>query len=299
MSIYLTAKQSITETINKCKATLQAKKIGATGKWREEIDEEGYHTEILEYEDGTYIEFGEDYGILSYQCNIKGHELTPKNYNIDFIEASRDKILEKYGEEGLEFYIDYTHFKMSYFGVIFNNYRRGVFNKTQLYDNMNWYIQGFETYFNNGFTKGMNGNDIADYLYDNNSRYEEMCRELDLNGLDDFMTIRRANQLYPNDSIDKRIIHDKGYSSSSTEYGSIDMIDDALSINSQKGWLIITNYKNGNPANHGMHLGYGEYMNTGSRDWGEVLNPPNQKMQRLLIDTTNHVIIQEPYETQR
>lgn len=296
MSIYTKTKQSITETITKCKATLQAKKLGSTWVWREEVDEEGYHTDILEYSDGTMIEFGEDYGILSYKCNIQGHELTPKNYQIDFVEASRDKILEKYGEEGLEFYTDYTHFKMSYFGVMFNNYRRGLMSKQQLYDKMDWYMEGFETHDNTGFTKGMNGHEIVDYLYDNNPRYEEMCNNLDLNGLDDFITIRRANQLYPNDHIDKRIITDKGYSSSSTQYGNIDMIDDALSINSEEGWLIITNYHNGNSANHGMHLGYGEFMNTGSRDWGEVINPPHQKMQRLLIDEHNHVIIQEPYE---
>ena len=296
MNDYDRIKLSITWEIHKCKATGPAKALGMTGVWKEIVDDEDYYIDRLEYEDGTYLEFGEDYALLDYRCMIPGHELTPKNHEIDFIEEGRRKIMDEYGKEGLLFYTDYTHFKMSYFGVMFNNYRRGLMTLDQFYEKMDWYIEGFDTVSPTGFTKGMNGREIADFLITNNPRYEEMCGSLDLNGFGDFITLRRTNRLYPNDNIDKRIVKDKGYSSNTTEYNNLDMIDSALHINGEEGWLIITNYHDGNPANHGMHLGYGEYMNMGSRDWGEVLNPPDQKMMRLLMDTKNHIIIQEPYE---
>ena len=283
---YNTIIKIIEENLNKCKATAQAKKIGLTAHWEHFDDGDGYITDVVTYDDGTKIEF-DNFSQITFHDN----DFSPKPDYMYWLKISKDKILEKYGEDGLDFYKEYTLYKQSRVGMFFNEYIRGNMTIEQFYAKTYRYIPDnrMESW---RFKDGM---EVADYLLENTERYMSMCRELDLNGVGDFYTIRKVGKLHDNDNVNKRIVKDKGYTSSTTS-GHTANIDDLFESPEKNNWLIITKYTDGNPANHGMHLAYAEQENYGWHDWDEVLNAPGQKFKRTIIDEANHIIVQEPYE---
>ena len=283
---YQTIIKIIEEELKKCKATAQAKKIGLTAHWEHYDDGDGYVTDIVTYGDGTRIEFDNFSNVV-----FSDNDYSPNpDYNY-WLNISRDKVLEKYGEEGLEFYKEYTLYKQSRVGMFFNEYLRGKMTIEEVYAKIYRYVP--DTTMESWHFK--DGVEITDYLLENSERYMSMCNELDLNGVGDFYTIRKVDKLHDNDNADKRIVKDKGYTSSSTS-GHTSIIDGLFHGPEENNWLIITKYKDGNLANHGMHLAYAEQENYGWHDWDEVLNAPNQKFKRTIIDEPNHIIVQEPYE---
>lgn len=285
---YNTIIKVIEEEISKCKATLQAKNIGKTGIWGEETDENGEKIDVLTYNDGTTIKFNKD-GIVDFY-NESEMFYQPSHINL---YDQGEQLRYIYGEK---LYIDFTHFKMSGIGMKLNEYLRGIYTKQDFYDYLERTVgNGGKALYGEEFTNYMTGKEIGDFMLNYNPRYEEMCREASLNGYGDFITVRRAEKLHDNDNIDKRIVYDKGYTSSSLRIEDIHGIDYCLDLDEKNSWTIITKYKNGNPANHGMSLSYAE-IEGHSQDWDEILTAPYQKFKRTIIDERNKLIVQEPYE---
>ncbi len=283
--------KAIEDYFNKCPATLQAKKIGGTGKWTHSTDEWGNHIDTLSYDDGTVIVFSDEMfnkGIIGYSNTDDG--FIARNDSFFDLDIQSDRILEKYGRDDLEDYVFYTNYKMSGFGMCFNEYLRGLINKDEFYDKIETRYGKSSTFL----TQGLNGKEIADLLYDNNDWYSGLC-ETSLNGYGDFITARRVSMLYDNDNINKRIVSDKGYTSSTIAVNDLDMIDSVLHIPSDNAWTIITEYRDGDPANKGLSLDYAEKV-IGLQSWSEVLSAPKQKFRRKIIDEKNKVIVQVPYE---
>ena len=284
---YETIIKVIENEINKCKATAQAKNIGATGKWTEEKGQWGETLYALTYDDGTRIVFDENQmGIEEYSNSTEG--FFANNTNINFTEDG-EYIRQEYGAEGLMQYIKYTNYKMSGMGMKFNQYLRGLCTKEEFYKNLEDTAGHYSQYLLNG----LNGTEIADLLYNNHKQYETYCNIPSKN--EDFITARRVERLHSNDNIDKRIVYDKGYTSSTTQVKYLNGIDRKLNLNKDESWTIITEYHKGNTASHGLSLTYAE-LDIGIQNWGEYLNPPYQKMKRKIIDEKNKIIVQECYE---
>lgn len=282
--------EAIKDYLQKCPATKQAKKIGSTGKWVEEQSDDGETIHVITYDDGTTIKFGER-GIVDYY-NENEH-FYPDN-DIDLYAQGESIDYNLAYKKGI--YVDFTHFKMSGMGMKFNEYLRGLCTKQDFYDYLEDKIGDWtKPLWGSTFTKGMTGKEIGDFFINNNPEYEKICNESTLNGYGDFITARKVKRLHDNDNINRMIVSDKGYTSSTIRTNDLAGIDYSLEIDPEDSWTIITEYHNGNPANHGIALGYAEIKN-GFQDWDEIINPPYQKFKRSLIDEKNKIIVQEAYE---
>lgn len=282
--------KAIKEYLQKCPATLQAKKIGSTGRWTTETDQWGEEIGVLTYENGTTIKFNKR-GIVDY---YNENEIFYPDMDINLYDQGESIDYNPKYTEGI--YVDFTHFKMSAIGVKFNEYLRGICTKQDFYDYLEDKIgDGTAPLWGSTFTKGLTGKEMGDFFINNNPEYEKICNEETLNGYGDFITARKVNRLHDNDNINKRIVSDKGYTSSTIRTDDLGSIDYALDIDTDDSWTIITEYHNGNPANHGIALAYAEIKN-GFQDWNEIINPPHQKFKRNIIDEKNKIIVQEAYE---
>ena len=287
---YTTLLKVIEEYVRKCPATLQAKNIGSTGRWTTEKNEWGETLHVITYDDGTVIKF-EERGIDDYYNET---EMFYPDMDINLYDQGETLDYDPKYSQGL--YVNFTHFKMSGMGMKFNQYLRGLCTKQDFYDFLEDKIgDGTAPLWGSTFTRGMSGKEIGDFFMNNHPEYEKMCKESSLNGYGDFITARKVNKLHDNDNINKRIVSDKGYTSSTIRVDDLKGVDYSLDIDSDDSWTIITEYHNGNPANHGIALGYAEIKN-GFQDWNEILNPPYQKFKRKLIDEKNKIIVQEAYE---
>ena len=276
--------------LQKCPATQQAKKIGSTGKWTTETNQRGETLNVITYDNGTTIKFNER-GIVDYYNET---EMFYPDMEINLYDQGENIDYNPKYTKGL--YVDFTHFKMSGMGMKFNEYLRGKCTKQEFYDYLEDKIgDGTAPLWGSTFTKGMTGKEIGDFFINNHPEYEQICNESTLNGYGDFITTRQVNRLHDNDNINRRIVSDKGYTSSTVRTDDISSINYSLDIDSDNSWTIITEYHNGNPANHGIALGYAEIKN-GFQDWNEVINPPYQKFKRGVIDVDNRIIVQEAYE---
>ena len=291
---YGTIIKVIDDELSKCKATANAKYLGSNGIWSSSTDQWGHSVDILTYPDGTRITF-DRFGDIMEVGDEDGFSAKYETVNgtVPQFDSFPNDIRERYGEEGYRLFMDYTNFKMSTIGMYFNSYLRGEMSKDEFYSKVESWVGGFgQGDFGQRWTRGMTGTQIADYLIENDGKYQEMCNG-SLNGYGDFATIRQVGKLHSNDNLGKRIVKDSGYTSSSVGMSRTE-IDETLDING--GWTIITKCKDGNPANRGLYLGYPEYKNMGFNCWFEVLNAPGQKFMRTHIDEENRIIIQEPYE---
>jgi len=99
---------------------------------------------------------------------------------------------------------------------------------------------------------------------------------------------------HPNDKINRRIVKDKAHTSTSI---GADMASLVVNFGSDsengKPWKIYTVIKKDSGVT-GLFLGSALKEERGY-DWESEVNfPPNRKSERLLIDETNHIIIQQP-----
>lgn len=274
--------KAIEANITKCPTTEKLKKLGATGQW---ADQEKTHT--LTYADGTVITFNKNYEIIKITDNnfTANHGKRPQNF-----KNQEQELIKEFGEENYEKFKEYTHYKMSNIGMLFNEYLRGQTTKKDL-------IARCENIYPEKNTidifRGHGGAYTSQFLLDNHELYTKMCQHIQ--NTTDFATVRAVNKLHKNDSLNKMIVWDKGYTSSTLGM-RVEEISEILDVDPD-AWRIITKYKSGNNANHGVYLGDINKENWGSDEWMEYESAPGQKWKRTHIDVENKIIIQEPYET--
>lgn len=295
--------QTIEDYLTKHPINEKARNIGKTGKWTTQTNEKGETTHTLTYKDGTTLTFKEE------TINIYGKEeqvpyishLTYGNFDEDYQLHKGEKFFDyekmfkDLKKEDLDFFNEYTSFKMSTLGMYLNQYVRGEWDRDDLYNMIYYQLNEspVKDMFDKEYLKGMKSLGLTQYLIENNDKYQNIIENTSLNGYGDFFTVREVNGFHDNDNLNKRIVKDKGYTSETVgcimaeNRGSISLEDEP--------WTIVTLYEDGNPANRGAYLGYSERRNEGTNYWEEILRPPNAKSERLIIDENNKIIIQRTY----
>ena len=300
---YETIIKIIEHEISKCPVAIPLKRLGSTGVWTEGTDEYGEPTRTITYEDGTSITFS--------MSRIQKNEILSvsdsEGFNSDYggTQASNfyyqeDDIIDKFGYEGYEFFKEYTHYKASGIGMVYNKYLRGEITKKEAIEKAKEiypkpYIPADPDFH---MFRDKDGEYMMNYLFDNHDKYNEIISEQYTNS--EFVTVRGVNDQFGTGDkeawdkfLSRKITSDKGYTSASIGM-DIGGTGQAIDIKDTH-WKIITKHRFGNGKNNGAYLGDANYENWGFDDWQEFLYPPYEKFRRTHIDMENHIIIQEPY----
>ena len=299
----------------KCKATAHAKQVGGTAQWEKMKLEGGkWETIGLSPNDEEYYKVSYDNGAEIY-FNIDG-DVTHLNYpdlefdenylgedSYDFFSDQKQKMIdnfnkgqnldivgEDWGEERYKYFVDYCDNFASWRGWDLNKYLRGIRDSRGVWD------------LNR--LKSELGSSMEDMWGHDGGLHDDFCDVVannDLSGYDDFFTVRRFDRLHDNDSLEKKIVWDKGHTCASvgmvnSDFGNfVDDVDDA--------WTVFTIHKKGNKASKGAFMGSalnearGGDWRGDEPDWEKELHyAPNQKFERLIIDEKSKIIFQIPYE---
>ena len=254
--------------------TEKLKNIGKTGKWETYTDENGGITgSSLTYKDGTSIKYDKD-------GNITGI-ITDYGEKIPYIGKGITMNMDFYNfdVENLKYELGTVDYRIIKDFVI--NYRQNHY--------INRYLRGKAT------EQEMRA-ELGDRYVDKMLRdMDNVCEILDNNNLLKnyvFLSVRGVRNLHDNDNINKRIVSDEGFTSSSVGANTT-FIQKMYS--GDNGWTILTLYEYGNPASTGLYTGY-IFEDNGSYDIDqELITMPKQKFERTIIDEQNKIIIQRPY----
>lgn len=288
MTYYNTLITVIEEEISKCKATASALRIGSnfTMESYGEKDEYGRQKKRITYEDGTVLNLNY-FGDIESLTTSEGKTLnyfyhTDEDYEV--FKDQKDRLIGKYGQEKYDMLCKYADEWGSWEGLYMNKYFRGKISKADLVEK----YSNAKDLFHSATLEDL------DFLLDNHDDFINICGENSLNGYGDFISIRAVSRLHDNDPITKKIVWDKGHTSASVGLDG----DDMRMYAGSDGWKIVTIYEDGNDANRGLFLGNlkNDYHKGMTMDWEhEIHTAPNQKTERLIIDTKNKYIIQRPY----
>lgn len=256
--------------------TEKARNIGKTGKWEYVKDDGGEVIgSILKYKDGTTITYDTKNNITSIVTD-NGEKLEYPGEKL-----YKDGWFFQHEVENLKYDLGTAEYsKLRNFAIIYtqnhfiNKYLRGLCSKEEAIESMGEYN------FN--------------YIMDN---IDDITNILQTNELKSstFMSIRGVRHLHDNDSIGKRIVSDKGFTSASVGMNSEGLKNIYVG---DDGWTIITEYDTGK-ANRGMFLGHALRDVNGGDFEKELLSAPNQKFERSIIDEERRIIVQRPYLTDK
>ena len=263
--------QVIEEEIEKCKVAPPLKDYGKTGR----ETQVGENT-VITYDDGMQVTLAPNGEVL--------HLTTPDGFDedllgseaYDFFEGQKEAIIDKYGEEGWDTIKRFSDEYACYDGLVFNKYIRGEITLDEARERANWV-------------------DDFDYMVENYEPVMSMLDDVnDLSGYPPFYTVRVANNFnHGTDSLDKKIVYDKGHSSA-TVGGDFDKIKRTFARDPDNYWTVITVYDGTRPAK-GSFLG-NPLMDFRGRDWeAEVNTRPNDKFERFCVDEEHHIVYQYPY----
>lgn len=276
--------------------TEKLRNIGKSGKWTTSTNQQGEKTYTITYKDGTELTFteqkikGKKYNTISHVKHGKFDEDFQLHNGENFF--NENQMCKNWIPEDHEIFNEFTYYKMSNLGMVKNRYWRGTWDYEDV--RAEFYEQVEEIGLFDEF-KGRTGDEVLEYYNELEWEYPSILERTSLNGFGDFFTVRSQNRLHDDDSIDKRIITDKGYTSE-TIGANLEEVEYSIGIDSSDCWTIVTLYEDGNPANRGAYLGYAERRNEGHNVWEEVLRPIGNKSERLIIDEKNKIIVQRPYE---
>ena len=227
-----------------------------------------HNLDYQDYGDGkTYQEEWWDIGELN-DNGVKYTMLDDQSY--DFFEYQKDYIIKNYGKDGWDFFSKYANVYASYEGMNLNGFLRGVINKEDINNNDGEFY-------------------ISDFLMDNHERFVDMLKNIPADNKS-FMSCRVVSKLHNNDSISKKIVSDKGHTST-----SLNENEDYYSTfaDTDGCWKIFTIVNEGSGVNAGF-LG-SAIQDIDGYDWEREVNfAPDQKFERLVIDEENGIIIQKP-----
>ena len=284
---YEQAFDAITYEIRKCKATAQARRLGATGRWNINSTPGGT-LDQLTYEDGTTVTFNPDGTIRE----VRNGDFHKQILNIDsetFFKHQKDYITSKYGEEEYRFFEEYSENIDGINGDALNRILQG----DSVDEVKEWIRTDYAPYT-------LTDNTIQ-YMMDNLPRYQKILEGCNLSVYGDFFTWRQTQELGEWESSDRNIARDKGMTRASVGTTNELFYSPFIPPNDiretydydDNSWTVITIHEHDNDF-------YGAYMgnvtNYGELNY-EVKSAPNQKAKRDIIDNTNHLIIQRPYHT--
>lgn len=268
--------KSIDEAVYKCGGSERLKRIGASVKVTQEDGFETYH-----YDNGMSITF--DLGINE---NGRGE------YSLDNIIVGDEKI-SYLGEEAYDFFKEQKDFIGETFGYKgWDDFTRYVYNFSlgRAFELNSMLRTDFEKELKE-WSKLSGRKETGGWMWENHPQFVEIMDSVPLPD-ESFITLRVVNKLHDNDSLNRRIVKDKGHTSSSCgspmtkleDYG--DLEDGA--------WKIITVVHPDDEV-HGAFLGTAFKESSCGYDYELEFNYlPNQKFVRDVIDEKNHIIIQHP-----
>lgn len=273
---YKTIIKIIEEYMKKHPITEKPRNIGNSGRWDYIKDENGEVIgSTLTYKDGTTITYDSNNNITGL-ISDKGEQL---KYPGDRLYL--DNWFYQHDVENLKYDLGTNEYiKLRNFAVIYtqnhfiNNYLRGLCSKEEAIESMG------EKNFN--------------YIMNNIDDITGMLQRNELKN-SQFISIRGVRHLHDNDSIGKRIVSDKAFTSASVGMNSEGMKNIYIG---EDGWTIITEYDAGK-ANRGMFIGHAIRDVNGGDFEKEILSAPNQKFERSIIDEERRIIIQRPYLTEK
>ena len=245
------------------------------------VDEIGYNDDldmevrILKYDNGVEVHMDDEYNIVSFtnEDGLTMDYMFDRDYS--FFESQKEEILKKFGTEDLYFFNSFIDKFASWRGFALNRYLRGLISKEQLKNEIS-------------------GSDY-NFLVEQHDRFLKILDGLTLPE-GDFYSVRVADHLHDNDSVDKGITWDKGHTSTTTGavMDDLSIFADTLS-SSNSCWRIITDYS-GQSNVKGAFFG-NALLSERATDWEhEVHHAPMQKFERVLIDEENKIIVQRPYD---
>ncbi len=293
------------DEIIKCRATEEALNIGETGKWLS-VDDEILWDSRVKFENGMTLFFQKTVGGFS-QRFVAFEDEDGNQYEImdgyhgfrlnanEYFNSQTDAIIEKYGQDGYDFFNEYKEkWGQPFFVEVPDS------NKKQTVEARNL----VNDYYNGKRTKEevldmVNGAEDMEFLLDegNHSRFNEMCNmDVTDHSLGEFVTYTRERESDVDTS--KRIVSEKG-NKSSTVKGDASDLEWMLGIKKDdKGAYdvyTIHKRKSKGKANRGLYLGKTD-NGKGDMFRGEFVYPSNQKFERVLIDKKDRIIVQYTYE---
>ena len=292
----MVSKDIIEKTFNfiidtKCSPSQKARNIGASVTETEKKLEDGTRVHTFQYEDGTsitieydkpitvnddgYVYEAETDRFAKVSHNGKEYELSYGDSNNDksideFFQYQKDYIINNYGTDGWDFFCEYANQYGTSQGWHLNMILRGQKKATDITDEEGDFY-------------------ISPFLWENHARFVEMEKNLPLDN-EDLITVRLVSDLHRNDSIGKKVVSDKGHTSTSTT-GQIDNYDTYGDPNN--AWFVFTLNEKGSGV-HGAYFGNAIREADGYDFEREVNYAPNQEFERVLIDEKNRFIIQKP-----
>lgn len=278
--------KSINDAIIKCSPSAKARSIGASVVENTVSLDANTTLDTYTYENGYSvsikhtIEHEEDYGgygPVDFEINsIDSVSADGNTYNIlndksyDFFNYQKDQIISEYGQEGWDFFTKYSDLFGSSDGIMLNSMLRGESTHEDI-------IKEY-------------GHEVNSFLVDNHERFVNMEKNLSLDN-ESFVTTRVVDTLHRNDSIGKKIVQDKGHTST-----SMNSDEDYYSTfaNTHDCWKIFTVNEKGSGVK-GAFLGNAINERTYDSDFEREVNyAPNQRFERIVMDEKNKIIIQKP-----
>ncbi len=183
----------------------------------------------------------------------------------EFFQQHKELILDKYGEEGWDFFIEYSSRFASAYGWDLNAYLRGLRDK----------------------------GDVDDYLMDNYNCFLDMEKNLNLSMGETYVTLRVFDKLHDNDDSDKRIVSDKAHTSATVGAEMSDL--DVFAYTSEIGacYRCLTVVPSGIYV-PGAYFGTAMQESDSKDNWEVETNfAPDNKFKRLFVDEENKIIVQE------
>ena len=276
----------------KCSPSDNIRKIGKNVNVAEYTNDKNETVTRYDYGDGISVEVtnavkhisevGSDYEydvetpvFTSINFNGKEYPILSKHGERDdgtdsFFNYQKDEILNRYGEDGWEFYKEYANNFATYKGWELNSILRGEHSVDD-------------------FTDDEDSISSIRFLVDNHDRFVDMEQHLSLDR-DDFVSIRIMGDLHRNDSVGKKIVQDKGHTSTSV-VGDVYHYD--AYANPDDSWFVFTLNDKGSGVKGG-YLGSAIDEGYGDDFEREVNYVPGQRFERLVIDDEHKFIIQRP-----
>jgi hypothetical protein len=269
--------------IEKCKATENAKKIGASCNITiENENNDDYYN--FSYEDGTSMKFDKDYNLININFDGENYDYYGEDKCYDEFDYQKRRLISNQNEDSN----DYE--SLLNYADDFATVNAWVLNTILRDDNVEEsdYIayQDTLTFKNNEWFNNLEKNTPADH--------------------DNYCAVRITSKIHDNEDLSKRIITDKGHYSTSVGADMDSLIntfgngkrrygDDYF----DKSWKTITLIKKDSGVTGlflGTALNEGRYANsTYESDYESELNfPQNSKFERLIIDEKNKIILQVP-----
>jgi hypothetical protein len=259
--------KSINDAINKCKATDEIRRIGASAVV---TNEDGYQT--ISYDNGMSVTFDlgsngnseEEYVLKNITTSEFSLDYLGED-SYDFFQNQMQWILDNYGEEEYERLIRYMCNLASGHGMeLLYALRNNL---------MDLYPKGH-------------------YMSNEHYHFVDVMKSMPLPD-ESFMCLRVTNALHDNDGVNRRIIQDKGYFCTTCGSTMKELAQFADTIDGNP-WKIIT-IVNPNDVVEGVFIGSAVKKGHCGVDWEkEYRFLPGQKFERDVIDERNHIIIQHP-----